>query len=132
VTGWLSVTIDLLHAALMIALIAGLPLLFTKRWPTAARVYAWYSVLFVVLSQGSQWMLRECFLTTLARAASRRHGAADPEWFTVRIAQAVFGLAPDHRTISITFDVIVAVVAVGMLFRWHSLRMHARHPTPSA
>jgi hypothetical protein len=110
----LSVIIDVAHALSMAALIFGLPLLFVARWPQATRVYAIYALTFVVLSQTSQWLLGECFLTSLARSALGR-GSVSHEWFTVRLARAVFGLAPSERAVSVTFDVIVAVIALGVI-----------------
>lgn len=140
-TKW-SVAVDVFHALCMVAWIAGLPLLFTRRWRRATRAFAVYAVAFVVVSQGSQWWLGECFLTTLARLAAGRGGAADPEWFTVRLARWVFGMAPSHRAVSRTFDALVLLTAVGTLVRahlhrpgwWRAWRKaqptpHSTHPT---
>jgi hypothetical protein len=118
VTKW-SVAVDVFHAFCMAAWILGLPLLFTRRWRVATRVFAVYAVTFVVVSQGSQWLLGECFLTTLARLAEGRGAAADPEWFSVRLARWVFGMAPSHRAVSRAFNVLVLVTAVGTLVRAH-------------
>lgn len=118
VTKW-SVAVDAFHAVCMAAWILGLPLLFTRRWRVATRVFAAYAVTFVVVSQGSQWLLGECFLTTLARLAEGRGAPADPEWFTVRLSRWVFGMAPSRRAVSRAFDLLVLVTAVGTLVRAH-------------
>jgi len=124
----LSTLVDLLHAASMVAWIGGLPLLFVRRWPRLSRAFAVYAVAFVVISQGTQALLGECFLTTIARALARlgaeRGSLVDDGWFTQRIARSIFGLAPSRRTISVTFDVLVGVTAVGVLF--HGLAPRAR------
>lgn len=102
----------------MLMLIAGLPLLFSRRFPIVSRVYAAYAVVFVVVSQGTQLLLGECFLTTLARMALVHSGKlGDPQWFTVRFSRLIFGLAPSERLISITFDLLVAIIAVGVLLQ---------------
>ncbi len=127
----LSVAVDLVHAASMVVWILGLPLLFVRRWPRLSLAYAVYAVAFVVVSQGSQLLLGECFLTTIARALQHwgalRGSPTDEAWFTQRAARAVFGLAPSRRAISVTFDVLVAVTAVGVLVRM----LHGRS-TPAA
>ncbi len=97
--------VDFLHALLMVAWVAGLPLLFWRRHPRLSRLYAVYAVVFIVLNQGSRLFLGECFLTTLSRYLWE-HGGAPPrsapdEWFTVRVALAVFHLTPSHRSIKI-------------------------------
>jgi len=118
VTKW-SVAVDVFHALAMAAWILGLPLLFTRRWRKATRVFAIYAITFVVVSQASQLALGECFLTTLARFAEGSGPSAQPEWFTVRMARWVFGMAPSRKTISVTFDLLVLVTAVGALVRAH-------------
>ncbi|MBK7400565.1 MAG: hypothetical protein IPJ34_31020 [Myxococcales bacterium] len=118
VTKW-SVAVDVFHALAMAAWILGLPLLFTRRWRTATRFYAVYAITFVIVSQTSQLVLGECFLTTVARWAEGAGSSAHPEWFTVRLARWVFGMAPSRRAISVTFDALVLVTAVGTLVRAH-------------
>jgi hypothetical protein len=114
----------------MLVLVAGLPLLFVHRHETMSRLYAAYAVVFVVLSQSTQVLLGECFLTTLARLAHVGAGkSGDPRWFSVRFANWVFGMAPSERAISVTFDVLVAIVAVGVLVQ---LSRRRARPAPSA
>jgi hypothetical protein len=115
----LGSAVDFLHALLMVAWVAGLPLLFWHRFPRATRWYAVYAVVFIVLNQLSRYFLGECFLTTLARLLWE-HGGAPPrtapgEWFTVRMAMMVFHLTPSHRSIKLLSELLVFVTAVGML-----------------
>lgn len=100
----LATLIDLVHALSMMAWALGLPLLVWRKHPRLTRAYAIYALSFVVVSQLSQWLLGECFLTTLARWAweSQPPGTAPPdvdEWFTVRLSHAVFGATPSHRAV---------------------------------
>lgn len=115
----LAATLDLVHALLMAAQVVGIPLLFVHRWPRLTRAYAVYAVTFVTLSQGSQWLTGECFVTTWARWLWRR-GAPDAmppaEWLTVRMAQAVFHLSPSHRSVVLASEVVLVVTALGVLF----------------
>jgi len=111
--------VDFLHALLMVGWVAGLPLLFLPRYRRLARAYALYAVVFIVLNQGSRLFLGECFLTTLSRYLWE-HGSAPAasvpgEWFTVRVARAVFHLTPSHRSIKILSEALIFVTAVGML-----------------
>jgi hypothetical protein len=121
----LAVGTDFVHAMLMVAWIAGLPLLVWHRWPRAARTYAVYAIVFVVTSQVSQWVLGECFLTNLALFCWERVPSTAPvskEWFTVRIARAVFHMAPSHRAIVILSEALVVTTAVAALWSLHRLR----------
>jgi len=116
---WLASTVDFAHAMLMVAWVAGLPLLFWKKRPRLTRAYAVYAIVFIVLYQVSRVFLGECFLTTLSRFLWE-HGGAPPrtspnEWFTVRVAVMVFHLTPSHRSITIIGQILVFVSAVGML-----------------
>ncbi len=47
----LAIGTDLVHATLMAAWFAGLPLLFWRAHPRVTRIYAVYALLFIVLSQ---------------------------------------------------------------------------------
>ena len=110
--------IDLVHALAMVAWVGGLPLLLWRGRPAWSRAYVRYAIAFILLSQGSQWLLGECFLTSLTRAAWNAGGgfdAADRTWFTIRVAEAVFRLRPSERAISIAFEALVLVTAVGVL-----------------
>jgi hypothetical protein len=126
--------VDFVHALLMVAWVTGLPLLFTRRHPRAARFFAVYAVAFIVLSQASRFLLGECFLTTLSRYLWE-HGGAPPrsapgEWFTVRLAMAVFHLAPSHRSITVLSELLILVTAVGML--WSTRRGRQGSATPAS
>jgi hypothetical protein len=91
-----------------------------KQWPRARRAYALYALVFVFVSQLSQWILGECLLTTIARwfwesqpAGTAPAGVED--WFTVRIARAVFGMAPSHRAIVWISEIAIVATAVAAL-----------------
>lgn len=121
---YIAAAIDLVHVLAMIAWLAGLPILLTSRWPKLKRTYAIYAITFVVLTQVSRIVLGECFLTTLVRPFYERAGTAiSPDWFTVRLSQALFGLAPSRRAITIVSQVLVAVTAAAALV---SLRRQPR------
>jgi hypothetical protein len=132
----LAAVLEFLHAVAMAAWVLGLPLLFWHRWPRLTRVYAWYAISFVVLSQGSQWVLGDCFLTTwtdrLWDSASPTQTSRASEWLTVRLAQAIFHLSPSHRAIVIASETLAIVSAVGMLVSLRHLRGPARATTPAA
>ena len=91
---WLSlgVGVDLIHALTMVAWLVGFPLLFMHRWPRLRIAYAIFAVGFVVVSQGSMLVLGECVFTTVARWCSSHDPgrAVTNDWFTVRVARAVF------------------------------------------
>lgn len=125
----LGVGIDLIHALAMVAWLVGFPLLFVRRWPRARLAYAAYAVLFIVASQASMIVLDECFLTTLTRWCWS-HDAANVvsnDWFTVRLARAVFGMAPSRRVISRISEALVLTTAAGVIVS--VLRAH-RHAAP--
>lgn len=127
----LAPLIDLLHATAMAVWVLGLPLLFFRRRARLSRAYAIYALAFVVASQLSQWILGECFLTTLARFAweSQPAGTAPPdveEWFTVRLAKAVFGATPSHRAVIIVSELLIASTAVAALWSLHRHRASAQ------
>ena len=110
--------------------VLGLPLLFWHRWPRLTQAYAWYAIAFVVLSQASQWLLGDCFLTTwtdrLWDAASPTQTSRASEWLTVRLANAVFHLSPSHRAIVIASETLAVVSAGGMLVSLRQLRSPPR------
>lgn len=123
----LGSVVDFLHALLMVAWVVGLPLLFWRRNPRATRWYAIYAVTFIVLSQGSQLLIGECFLTTLARFLWEHGGApsSPDEWFTVRFARAVFHMTPSRRAISRAGEALILITAVGLLVSmWRRRRAH--------
>jgi hypothetical protein len=118
----------------MVGWVAGLPLLFWHRFPRATRWYAIYAVVFIVINQGSRFLLGECFLTTIARMLWE-HGGAPPrtapgEWFTVRMAMMVFHLIPSHRSIKLLSELLIFVTAVGMLVSMR--RARKAHGAPTA
>ena len=116
--------IDFFHALAMVVWVLGLPLLFVRRWPGLTKAYGVYAISFVVLNIGSQVLLDECFLTTLARMAWQRSSSpVDPsEWFTVRLAKWVFNMTPTHRLISRLSKALILLTAVGPLISIHRHR----------
>jgi hypothetical protein len=121
----LAVATDFIHALLMAAWVAGLPLLVWHRWPRLSHAYAIYAIVFVIVSQVSQWILGECFLTAIALHFWEQVPSSAPaskEWFTVRAAQAIFHLAPSHRSISRLSEVMVVATALGALWSFHRWR----------
>lgn len=114
----LGAVVDFVHALAMAAWVLGLPLLFVRRWPRLRVGFAIFAVSFVIGTRLSMWLLGECFLTTLARACYERApaGSASGEWFTVRLAYFVFGMAPSHRSIAVVSEVLVLVTAAGVLY----------------
>lgn len=132
----LASAVDVLHALLMVAWVLGLPLLFWHRYPRLTRGYAIYALSFIILSQVSHYALGECFLTTLSRAlwlaGSPDPGAVAGEWFTVRLAYAVFRLSPSHRSIVYVSEALILLTAVGMLISMRRLRGHACPPEAGA
>lgn len=116
--------VDLVHALTMAMWVAGMPLLFWHRWPRLTRIYGLYAVTFIIVSQTSQWLLGECFFTTIARWCwQRSDGGGSDEWFTVRVAQAVFKLTPSHRSIAVVSELLILVTAAGVLFAGRRQRM---------
>ena len=117
----LGASVDFFHALAVLAWIGGIPLLFSKRTPRVRHLYAIYAVAFIVLYHGSRVFLGECFLTTLARALWRRAendalGGASDEWFTVRVAEAVFDLSPSHAVVTIVAQILIFATAAGVLY----------------
>jgi hypothetical protein len=126
----LGATVDVAHALFMAAWVLGLPLLFCHARPRLRRAYALYAVVFISLNLASRAALGECFLTALARACWVRaeHGASVPvsqEWFSVRLAKAVFQMTPTHASIKMGSEALILVTALGVL---SSLRRS--HPVP--
>jgi hypothetical protein len=124
--------VDLAHATLMALWVVGLPLLFVRRWPRISQVYALFAIAYILVNQVSYYLLGECILTTLSRAAWERAaiaiGAHSPtrEWFTVRLAQAVFGLSPSHRSIKLMSEALIFITAVGTAISLRRARSTAR------
>jgi hypothetical protein len=124
----LGSSVDVVHALLMAAWVGGMPLLFWHRWPRMTRAYAAFAIGFVIVSQGSRMALGECFLTTIARwlwehpSATGLAQHASSEWFSVRLAAAVFRMSPSHRSIVITSETLMLVTAMGTLFSMRRLR----------
>ena len=114
----LATFLDFFHALLIAAWALGLPLLFWHRWPRLSRAYAIYAVAFVTLNLLSDWIMGECFLTTITRHVwehARTHPTGIHEWFTVRFAELVFRLTPSHHAIKLISKVLVFVTAIGVL-----------------
>lgn len=120
--------VDLLHAVFMVAWVAGLPLLFWRRYPRLSRLYAIFALVFVVLYQGSRLAFGECFLTSLSRWMWQHPSAGgdslppSSEWFTVRVSRAIFGMAPSQRAIVWTGHALATITAVGMLWSLRASR----------
>ncbi|HTB76261.1 MAG TPA: hypothetical protein VK762_23600 [Polyangiaceae bacterium] len=135
----LAACVDFVHAIFMAAWVLALPLLFLRRWPRTTRAYAVYAIVFVTLNLASRALLGECFLTTLSRACwqeAARHGGHVPvpqEWFTVRLAEAVFRLTPSHRGVKLVSEALIFVTAIGVLAARRSARRSPRvQPVPYA
>jgi hypothetical protein len=116
----LGSVVDAFHALLMAAWVLGLPLLFWPRWPRLTRAYGIYAIGFILGSQASHLLLGECVFTRLARFFWELPGPGDPrassrEWFTVRLAEAVFHLTPSHRSIVLVSEGFILATAVGVL-----------------
>ena len=129
--GALAAMLDAVHALLMVAWMAGIPLLFWHPWRRLSRGCAIHSIAFIVVSQASQWLLGECFLTTSARWLWRRGSGTPPferhgDWFTVRFSEAVFHLRPTQRAISISWELLVLVCALGLFLSYRRARWRAR------
>lgn len=127
----LGASVDLFHALLMVMWVVGLPLLFWHRWPRLTRAYGVYSIAFIVVSQTSQYFLGECVFTTMARALWQHAspgGVAQvsSEWFTVRLAEAVFHLTPSHRSIKRLSEALILLSAVGALLAMRRLPTKTR------
>lgn len=128
----LAVAVDVVHAATMAAWLVGMPLLVVRRWPRLSRAYALYALGFVVLSQLSHWAMGGCFLTAISRALwesqPRDTVPADAsEWFSVRLARAVFHAAPSHRVVVWVSEALVLVTALGAHRSRGQRRRRARH-----
>jgi hypothetical protein len=126
-----AAALDAVHALLMVVWVAGIPLLFWHRWPRLSWSCVVYTIVFIVVSQASQWLLGECFLTTWARWFWRRGSGAPPferhgSWFTVRFSEAVFHLRPTQRAVSITWELLVLVCAIGIFLGYRRVRWRAR------
>ncbi|MBX3234163.1 MAG: hypothetical protein KIT84_40120 [Labilithrix sp.] len=116
----LAVAVDLIHALAMVLWIVGLPLLFVRRYPRLRLGYAVYAIAFIVLNRLSMAVLDECFLTALVRPLWARAGAVGAdEWFTVRAAYVVFGMAPSHRAVALAGEALIFLTAAGVLLTAH-------------
>jgi hypothetical protein len=125
----LGAAVDVAHALFMAVWVLGLPLLFVRQRPGLTRAYAAYAIGFIVLNLASRWSLGECFLTVLARACWERSGNGAPvstEWFSVRLARAVFQMTPSHDGIKRGSEALILLTAAGVLT---SLRRRG-HPVP--
>lgn len=124
----LAAAVDFIHALAMAAWFLGFPLLFVKRWRTARLGYAVYAVVFIVASQVSMLVLDECFLTSVARWCAQHDPTrtVSGQWFTERIAAAIFGMSPSHRLVSWISEALVLATAAAVLVA--VLRAHRRDP----
>ncbi len=105
----------------MVAWVFGLPLLFLRRWPRLSLGYAVFSIAFIVVNLISQALLGECCFTTLARYFWRYDAAPlDPaynEWFSVRLAYAIFHLTPSHQSVKRATELLILVTTIGVAQR---------------
>jgi len=126
--------IDLVHAFAMTVWLLGLPLLFARRWPRARLLYAVYAVLFIVASQGSRLLMDECFLTVLAQWCWGHNPShvVSSDWFTMRLARAIFGMAPSHHMISRLSEALVLATAAGVIVTVVRSRRDRGLPTSKA
>ena len=116
----LAMSVDLLHAAAMIAWGAGLPLLVWHRYPRLSRAYTWFAAAFVLSTIASQWLLGECFLTRAARDFWLRSGAfRETVPFTVLFTNTVAGIRPTSRTAVLMWEVAVLVTSLGSLWSFY-------------
>jgi hypothetical protein len=124
--------VDFLHALFMVAWVVGLPLLFWHKRPRLSRAYAIFALTFVALYQGSRLAFGECFLTSLSRWLWQHPSAGGDslppvsEWFTVRMARVVFGMAPSERAIVWAGQALTTLTAVGMLGSLRAARRRGR------
>ena len=126
--------VDLVHALAMMGWFLGLPLLFAKRWPRARLVYAVYAVVFIVASQASRLLMNECFLTVVAQwcwGHNPSHVVSN-EWFTMRFARAIFGMAPSHHMVSRLSEALVLATAAGVIVTVVRSRRDRGLPTSKA
>lgn len=113
----LAAFVDFIHALAMVFWVVSLPFLCIRRWPRWRRFCAYYALAFIVLSQASDLLLGECFLTTLSRLLAEWSGAYVPDtWFTVRLAQTIFNLRPSESLIADLTKAIVLIYCL-LLFR---------------
>ena len=116
----LAAIVDAVHAISMVVWVLGVPLLLIHRWPRATRAYAVYSVTFAILSEGSQALGGECFLTSISRWLWQHQTteirSLPDEWFTVRLAKLVFGFIPTHHAIADASKALIVLIGVGVLF----------------
>ena len=126
----LAAWVDAVHALSMVAWVLGMPLLFWHRWPRLTRAYAIYAVSFAIVSEGTQAWLGECFLTSISRWFWLHQDGATRtlpnEWFTVRLAHAVFGFIPSHHVIADISKALIVLMGVGVLFTMARARARAR------
>jgi hypothetical protein len=124
--------VDVVHALLMAAWVLGLPLLFTRRWPHVTRAYGVYAICFIAISQLSQLVLGECFLTTIAGHLWQRSSFPSPsdsnEWFTVRLAKWIFDMTPSHRAIVLVSELLILLTATGALVSLRASSLRPRLP----
>lgn len=125
--------IDVLHATAMILWVLGFPLLIWHKRPKLSRFYAWYSLAFVVISQGSHWLMGECVLTTVARhlwEAAELSGTQPKVLFSVRLVNFIAGVRPEEQTAVLVWEWAVVIAALGLLWYWRASRRRKGPPLP--
>jgi hypothetical protein len=124
---FLAALVDVFHATLMVAWVVGFPLLFWRRWPLMTRIYAWYALVFVLVSQLSHLLLDECVFTTLARALRALGGAVETGRipFSLRLVDYVAGIRPSTGSIVLLWETGMALSGIALLWHLHvSRRTH--------
>ena len=123
----LAAAIELGHALSMVVWGLGLPLLVWHRYARLSRAYMWYAIVFVTVSVISNWILGECFLTTLARHAWQAAGGfRESVPFTVLLANAVAGIRPSAREAVLAWQAAVVLTSIGTLWCWRKTRSPAK------
>jgi hypothetical protein len=119
---------DFVHIAAMAAWALGLPLLFWHRWPRLSFAYTLYAVVFVIASQGSQWVLGECFLTTFSRDLWAAAGVQADGTFTGRLVNFVAGIRPRTESVLVIWEVAIVVTCLAVC--WSLFVRYARRRRP--
>ena len=104
--------VELIHTLTMVAWVVTLPFLFWHRWPKLSIIVAVYNLGFIIVNRMSHWFLGECILT---RAARWFGGDQGDEWFAVKFSRVVFGLIPSNKQVTYVEQVLVALVAIGVI-----------------
>ena len=117
--GVLAETVDLAHALSMLVWGLGLPLLAWHHFPRLSRAYMWFSIIFVLISVTSHYVLGECVLTTMARWLWHASGKArDGAPFMTLLVNDIAGIRPSNRNVVHAWELAVLATSVGSLWCW--------------